>query len=70
MGEWCPKVLWTFHSRQDKIALRSAQPNNGNASELVTPNTPISTLEYKDGAPSKETVANTYDYLDQRNQLP
>jgi hypothetical protein len=34
---------------------------------LTTPDkveTSIGTLEYKDGAPSKETVAKAYDYLD------
>ena len=34
---------------------------------LTTPDkveSSIGTLEYKDGAPSKETVAKTYDYLD------
>ena len=29
-----PKILLTFHSRQHKTALRSAQPTNENASEL------------------------------------
>ena len=35
--------------------------------EIATPDTvetSIGTLEYKDGAPSKETVAKAYDYLD------
>ena len=29
-----------------------------------TAETRIGTLEYRDGAPSKETVAKAYDYLD------
>ena len=35
--------------------------------QITTPDrveTSIGTLEYKDGAPSKETVAKAYDYLD------
>jgi hypothetical protein len=34
---------------------------------ITTPDkveTSIGTLEYKDGAPSKETVTKAYDYLD------
>jgi hypothetical protein len=40
--------------------------------QITTPNTvktSIGTFDYKDGAPSKETVAKTYDYLDQMHAV-
>ena len=53
-------------------ALGLARPRNPAAPPQIPPSitTPdkvessIGTLEYKDGAPSKETVAKVYDYLD------
>jgi hypothetical protein len=44
--------------------LRAAEipPANTTADKVETS---IGTLEYKDGAPSKETVTKAYDYLDQ-----
>ena len=42
------------------------------AQSTVTPDkveSSIGTLNYKDGAPSKETVAKVYDYLDQMHAV-
>ena len=44
-----------------------AQTTTGIPPAITTPDkveTSIGTLEYNDGAPSKETVAKAYDYLD------
>jgi hypothetical protein len=52
------------------VALGAALPLSAVAqipASITTPDkveSSIGTLEYKDGAPSKETVAKTYDYLD------
>ena len=52
------------------LALSSAMPLSAVAQMAPSITTPdkvessIGTLEYKDGAPSKETVAKVYDYLD------
>ncbi len=48
-------------------SLAAAQPAPEIPPSITTPDkveTSIGTLEYKDGAPSKETVAKVYDYLD------
>ena len=48
-------------------ALAAAQTAPAIPPSITTPDkveTSIGTLEYKDGAPSKETVAKVYDYLD------
>ena len=45
----------------------SAQVSEETLQSITTPDKvelSIGTLEYKDGAPSKETVAKAYDYLD------
>ena len=44
-----------------KNLLKSAQRTDENVPELVTPDTSIGTLESKDGAASKETVAKICD---------
>ena len=47
--------------------LATAQTNTTISAAITTPDqvqTSIGTLEYKDGAPSKETAAKAYDYLD------
>jgi hypothetical protein len=47
--------------------LTAAQTTPAIPAELTTPDkvqSPIGTLEYKDGAPSKDTIAKAYDYLD------
>ena len=52
------------------VALGAALPLSAVAqipASITTPDkveSSIGTLQYKDGAPSKETVAKTYDYLD------
>jgi hypothetical protein len=52
------------------LALSSAMPLSAVAQMAPSSTTPdavessIGTLQYKDGAPSKETVAKVYDYLD------
>ena len=51
---------------QSSAAAVSVPPQNI-PQQITTPDrveTSIGTLEYKDGAPSKETVAKAYDYLD------
>ena len=54
-------ILWS-----DGITA-SAQSNDGIPPSLITPDkveTRIGTLDFKDGAPSKETLAKVYDNLD------
>lgn len=48
-------------------SLAAAQTNSGIPAAITTPNkveTRLGTLEFKDGMPSKDTVAKVYDNLD------
>src|SRR4029077_14034181 len=54
-------ILWSSGITTD------AQSNDGTPPSLVTPDkveTRIGTLDFKDGAPSKETLAKVYDNID------
>ena len=53
--------------------LATAQATTAVPPAITTPDkveTSIGTLEYTNGAPSKETVAQAYDYLDLTTQYP